>query len=97
MKKSKPKHTRPLTDKGGEVRELTAEDFRTARPLRDEFPDLAEYARKRKAGRPKSVAPKRLQSFKLSPDVIEGIRNSGKGYNARVEAVLRQALDEGRI
>ena len=97
MKSSKSKNTRPLTDKSGEVRELTDDYFVTARPLRDEFPDLAEYARKRKAGRPKSVAPKRLQSFKLSPDVIEGIRNSGKGYNARVEAVLRQALDEGRI
>jgi uncharacterized protein (DUF4415 family) len=65
--------------------------------LRDEFPDLAEYSRKRKAGRPKSAAPKRLQSFKLSPDVIEGIKSSGKGYNVRVEAVLRQALEDGRI
>ena len=91
------KKHKPLIKKNGEVRELTDEDFIIARPLRDVFPDLAEYSLKRKAGRPKSDAPKKLQSFKLSPDVIEGIRGSGPGYNVRVEAVLRAALAEGRI
>ncbi len=49
-------------------------------------------AEMRKAGRPKVAAPKQLQSFKLSQDVISAIKQSGKGYNARVEKVLRAAF-----
>ena len=88
---------KPLIGKDGEVRPLRADDEVRVSMLRDSFPELAAYARKRKVGRPKSAAPKQLQSFKLSPDVIEGIRRSGAGYNVRVEEVLREALDDGRI
>ncbi|MDR3424580.1 MAG: BrnA antitoxin family protein [Alphaproteobacteria bacterium] len=87
----------PLIEKNGEVRPLRAGDQVHASRLRDSFPDLAAYAQKRKVGRPKSAAKKQLQSFKLSPDVIASIRSSGAGYNVRVEAVLREALNEGRI
>ncbi len=84
-----------LTD--DDVPELTAAFFKNAKPMRQMFPELAAYAAKRKRGRPKSAAPKRLQSFKLSQDVIDGIRNSGAGYNSRVDAILREALQDGRI
>lgn len=95
----KKKYT-PLIDKDGEVRELTAADMKHVRftPLRDSFPDLAAYSarqKKRLRGRPRSKAPKKLQSFKLSPDVIAAIRGSGKGYNVRVEKVLRDAIERG--
>jgi uncharacterized protein (DUF4415 family) len=87
----------PLIGKDGEVRPLRKGDKVRASMLKDSFPDLAAHAQKRKVGRPKSAAAKRLQSFKLAPDVIEGIRSSGAGYNVRVEAVLREALIDGRI
>jgi uncharacterized protein (DUF4415 family) len=88
---------KPMVGKDGEVRPMHKGDKVRASMLKDSFPDLAAHAQKRKAGRPKSAASKKLQSFKLSPDVIEGIRNSGAGYNVRVEAVLREALSDGRI
>lgn len=77
--------------------EWTEEDFKSARPLRETFPELAAYSAKRKAGRPKIDAPKKSKSFKLSQDLIEAIVASGKFYNARVEAVLREGLAQGKI
>jgi uncharacterized protein (DUF4415 family) len=35
--------------------------------------------------------------FRLAPDVVRGIRATGRGYNARVERVLREALAEGKL
>jgi uncharacterized protein (DUF4415 family) len=84
---------RPLTDEDGEVRELTAEDFKGMRPLREADPGLieavAEYRRKR--GRPKSPAPKIYIGLRMAPDVVESLKASGPGYNNRVEQALRRA------
>ena len=43
-------------------------------------------------GRPKSEAPKVRVGFRLSADLVEKIRASGKGYNVRVEKVLREGF-----
>ncbi|MEK7660606.1 MAG: BrnA antitoxin family protein [Pseudomonadota bacterium] len=86
-----------LIDEDGEVR--TPSDFSKIKFMRvkDVFPELAEYSRQRKAGRPPVEAPKKSKTFKLSQDVIEAIVQSGKGYNARVEKVLRESLAAGKI
>jgi uncharacterized protein (DUF4415 family) len=91
------KRKKPWIDKDGEVREMTDADIRHVRwtPLRDSFPELAAYSAAKKRGRPKSAAPKKLQSFKLSQDVIAAIKASGAGYNTRVEKVLRDAIKDG--
>ena len=92
---------KPLIDADGEVRELTEEDFRLFRPIAEVDPGMvtamAALREKRLRGRPKSPAPKRVKSFKLSPDVIDAVVASGPGYNARVEQALRRALEEGHI
>ena len=84
---------KPLTDEDGEVRELTAEDFKGMRPLSEVDPGLveavAEYRRKR--GRPKSPAPKIYIGLRLAADVVESVKASGPGYNSRVEEALRKA------
>ncbi|MCB1989920.1 MAG: BrnA antitoxin family protein [Geminicoccaceae bacterium] len=41
--------------------------------------------------------PKVHTGFRLAADVVEGVRATGKGYNARVERVLRKALAEGEL
>jgi uncharacterized protein (DUF4415 family) len=88
-----PKRRPALTDEEGEVRELTREDFRGMRPVREAMPELveamAEY--RRKLGRPKAEAPKIHIGFRLASDVVASIRASGPGYNARVEQALRDA------
>lgn len=79
------------------IEELTEDFFKKAVKGIDGLASLAgedAVAFLRKRGRPKVEAPKRLQSFKLSPDVIIAIKATGKGFNARVEAVLREAFIE---
>jgi uncharacterized protein (DUF4415 family) len=88
-----PKKRAPLTDEEGEVRELTREDFRGMRPVREAMPDLIEAMAefRRKLGRPKVEAPKIHIGFRLAADVVASIKASGPGYNARVEQALREA------
>jgi hypothetical protein len=42
-------------------------------------------------GRPKSTAPKRPVSLRLDPDVLAHFRRSGRGWQSRINAVLRKA------
>ena len=44
-----------------------------------------------KAGRPKGEGPKVHIGFRLAADVVESLKASGAGYNARVEQALREA------
>jgi len=85
---------RALTDEDGEVRELTAEDMRQFKPIAEVHPEMVEAMAelRRKVGRPKSAEPKVHIGFRLAPDVVESIKASGPGYNARVEKVLRDAF-----
>jgi uncharacterized protein (DUF4415 family) len=88
-----PKRRPPLTDEEGEVRELTREDFRGMRPMREVMPEFVETMKefRRKLGRPKAQAPKVHIGFRLASDVVASIKASGRGYNARVEQALRAA------
>jgi uncharacterized protein (DUF4415 family) len=76
--------------------EWTAEANAEAEPFSDVFPEqFASW--KNRGGRPPVEAPKVHIGFRLAADVVAGIRASGKGYNARVEQVLREALAKGRL
>jgi uncharacterized protein (DUF4415 family) len=75
--------------------EWTEADFARARPFREAFPEQHEAWKRR--GRPPVATPKVHIGFRLAADVVDGIRASGPGYNARVEKVLREALAEGRL
>ena len=66
-----------------------------ARPFGEVFP--AQLARWKKRGRPPVETPKVHIGFRLSADIVEGLRATGRGYNARVEKVLREALAKGRL
>ncbi|MFO0109708.1 MAG: BrnA antitoxin family protein [Alphaproteobacteria bacterium] len=80
--------------------ELDAAWFKTAKHGLDGLAELIgeeAVAPLRKVGRPKSPSPKRNGTLRLSAEIWDGIKASGKGYNARVEAILRAAIQEGRI
>jgi uncharacterized protein (DUF4415 family) len=70
--------------------ELTDEQIAQARPFAEVFPDLAESIR-RSRGRPKVDAPKQQVSLRLDPDVIEKFKATGKGWQARINDVLKAA------
>jgi len=58
---------------------LTAKELKTARPLREAFPDLATYGRQRAhKGEPK----KQAVSIRLSPDVLAYFKSKGEGASS---------------
>lgn len=87
---------RPLTDSEGEVRELTKKD--AAEAVR--FSALPESERKvlqSIRGRGPQKAPRKVPiSIRLSPDVAEGLRATGAGWQRRADDVLRSWLIKNR-
>ncbi len=62
-----------------------------AQPLSD-----AELARLRPArGRPPATIKRPMLSMRVDPDVLAYLRASGKGWQTKVNALLRQALERG--
>ena len=78
-----------------DVPEATDAEFASARPFKEVFPDL--YTEWKKMGRPPVATPKVHIGFRLAADVVHAIRATGRGYNARVEKVLRDALAKGEL
>lgn len=78
-----------------DVPEATDAEFASARSFEAVFPE--QYKAWRKMGRPPVEAPKVHIGFRLAADVVNAIRATGRGYNARVEKVLRDALAKGKL
>jgi uncharacterized protein (DUF4415 family) len=87
---------KPLTNKKGDVRKLGPTDFKGLRSLKEDRPDIVA-AFKQGRGRPSIKFPKRQLTMRLSSKVVDGIKASGPGYNARIERILQEALDKGRL
>jgi uncharacterized protein (DUF4415 family) len=79
-----------------DIPEWTDEDFARAIPFKEAHPE-AYAAWKRGRGRPQAEMPKVHVGFRMAADVVKGIKATGKGYNARVESVLREALAAGKL
>ncbi len=76
--------------------EWTAQATAEARPFAEMFPGRLKAPGSR-GGRPPVEHPKVHIGFRLAADVVSGVRDSGPGYNARVERVLREALARGEL
>ncbi|TIL29659.1 BrnA antitoxin family protein [Mesorhizobium sp.] len=70
--------------------ELTDEQIAKGKPFAEAFPDLAESI-KRGRGRPPVAVPLQQISIRLEPAVIEKFKATGKGWQARVNDVLKKA------
>ncbi len=84
------KKRKPLTNAEGEVRELTAEDFRHFESL-DHFPDLAKLVRRRGERGPQKTPTKKQVTLRLDKDVVERFRATGAGWQSRINDALRKA------
>ena len=83
-----PDDLAPLTDETGEVRELTAEDFKHFRATSD-FPELAEaFERARGQRGPQKAHVKDRIGLRLDHDVVEHFRATGPGWQSRINDVL---------
>lgn len=69
--------------------EWTEEDFKNARPFAEVFPELMESIR-RSRGRPVVEVRKQQISLRLDPDVIAKFKATGKGWQARINDILKE-------
>ncbi len=78
--------------------EADEEWFRQARPAADVLPEIfgpevaAEMLRPRR-GRPVSAKPKQHVNIRLDADVVQAFKSTGKGWQTRMNAALRDWLN----
>ena len=58
---------------------------------------LARMQPLRKVGRPKMERPKALMTMRVDADVLQSIKSSGDGWQTRVNALLREAVEKGKL
>ena len=75
--------------------ELGSEWFARARPAVEVVPDIVERAR-RVRGKQRAPTKERI-SIRLDADVLEHYRGSGRGWQSRVNEVLRQSVLKNEV
>ena len=70
--------------------ELTDDQLAQGRPFAEVFPDLMDSIR-RSRGRPALANPRKHISLRLDPDVIDKFKATGKGWQGRINEVLKNA------
>ncbi|WP_163650740.1 BrnA antitoxin family protein [Modicisalibacter sp. 'Wilcox'] len=84
-----------LTDKEGEVRELTDQDVKQMRPMSDVLPaDLQRTIRQRGQRGPQHAPTKVKTTMRLSPDVVDHFKAQGPGWQRRIDQALREYIRE---
>jgi len=93
----------PLTNDEGEVRELTEEDFKQARPAGEVLPEilgekLSTELLKRKPGQrgPQKSQIKESVTIRYSRDVIDYFRSTGPGWQTRIDKALKEWMSQHR-
>lgn len=82
---------KPLIDKDGEVRELTAEDLKKFKPLSEANPALYAKIKKGVGERGSQKSPTKIPiSIRVSPEVANYFRAKGKGWQSRIDSILKE-------
>jgi len=84
-----------LTDEPGEVRELTRDDMRDMRPAADVLPpELVAMLPIRGPGqRGSQKQPTKVSvTVRYSPEVVAYFKATGKGWQSRMDAALKQYI-----
>ncbi len=85
----RPTLIRPTPEEDAAIARGIAEDP-DAYEFTDE--DFAAVAQARKRGRPHAVQPKAQVTLRLDGDLLEALRNSGPGWQTRVNDQLRRSF-----
>ncbi|MDO9009348.1 MAG: BrnA antitoxin family protein [Thiobacillus sp.] len=81
----------PLTNKEGEVRGLTEEDFKQVIPFSGLPASLQTTLASRTRGVQKAPLKERI-TIRLSPEVVAPFRATGDGWQTRLDAALKDWL-----
>jgi uncharacterized protein (DUF4415 family) len=86
----------PASRPDDENPEWTREEIRRARPALEAIAEMwgaeAAEALRRGRGRPAKPDRKVNQTLRLDPDVLEAYRQSGNGWQTRINALLREHM-----
>jgi uncharacterized protein (DUF4415 family) len=90
--------SKPLTDRRGEVRELTRVDLRQFKPAGRVLASrlLAVLPKRKRGQRGPQVSPcKRQVTLRVDPDVLAFFKSTGPGWQTRMNRALREAMRAG--
>lgn len=82
--------SKPLTNAAGEVRELTAADVKRFKPAKHVLP--GSLMAKLKVRGPQKTPTKERITIRLSPEVVQEFRDTGEGWQTRVDSALKDWL-----
>ena len=83
--------SKPLIDTEGEVRELTAADIKRLRPAKEVLPSALLI--KLNSRGPQRAPTKERITIRLSPEVVQRFRETGDGWQTRVDKALKDWLE----
>jgi uncharacterized protein (DUF4415 family) len=90
----------PATRPDQENPEWTSAEMKKARPalelVREVFGDKASAELRRGRGRPPKEDRKVNQTLRINADVLEAYRHEGKGWQTRINEVLRRHMPQRR-
>ena len=84
----------PLIDEKGEVRELSVADLKRFKPAREVLPKTL-LLKLQGRGLQKAATKERI-TIRLSPEVVQPFRDTGDGWQTRVDAALKDWLTSHR-
>jgi uncharacterized protein (DUF4415 family) len=78
---------------GEDIPEWTEESFKAARRFAIEHPEIIEFMRRARGERGPQVAPvKQRVGLRLDADVLARFRGTGRGWQGRINDILKQHL-----
>ena len=85
---------KPLTDEEGEVRELLLDDMKRFRPIVEVLPPASLQKLGLRSRTEQKTKDKEKVTLQLSRDVLARFRDTGPGWQARLDAALREWLEQ---
>jgi uncharacterized protein (DUF4415 family) len=82
---------KPLTNSAGEVRELTVAELRKGKPM-SKLPVRLQAKLASRTRGPQRAPTKQRITIRLSRDTLDPFRATGKGWQTRIDAALREWL-----
>ena len=80
----------PTDEEDAAINVGIAADPNTYELTAEEFAELKPY----KGGRPKAEITKERISIRLSPEVLAAFKSTGKGWQTRIDSVLKEWLKD---
>ncbi len=85
----------PLTDRDGEVRELSAEEFKRGKSF-SQLPATMQAKLRALRGRGPQRSPTKIQTaVRYDSEVLQHLKKQGPGWQTRMNEALKKAIEEG--